>query len=1089
MKSTARTVAAKSANHGRTAHPTCKRESPAPCKALADAGNQAVQAAFRDRCIQARLVVGANDDPLEREADSIADAVVQGRQPCSCGGDCPDCQKQKERLRRKPRGGDPASGRSAATNILSRLGLGRPLEPAAQRLLSSRLGQDFSRTRIHTGKLAHQSASAINARAFTYGDNIVFARGEYRPNTASGLHLLAHEVAHTIQQDAGRVVRRRIPEELAGDRPYYDPPRGSEHSPSAATPSTMDAIKRINRHSWVGPLDEYELERLWDSYGDSLPSVAESNWAEWHLSLHGGAELYDIPTVQSEKERFRAAIARVARGYLNENQDLAQREKQAVGAGTGAAPTPEQSAALEQRRQAADRIRSARRAQAGLRMTKVGYDRLPGRFALVDSECHPIANEWGNRGLVVKPFNPHMRPDLPPRGDECFEMPTWEATKAMWDRLAAVIEGEIARYPSLYALARDLREESIAISQGGESGADAARSRIGAALDDLLRNIERSRPRLETNFAFELKPIHETLLRSPPWNGTFKSAVGRKAVEGYEDRQFWISLGLGTLAAALFLVASLATGGMAAFFLGAGVGIGAGMAAHSWQHYQAMQQAFRTNLSDRTALVSSGQVSAALTTALLDTVFVFLDVFSAARAIRAGAGAARLTERALPRTVQAAERAEAQAAERALGEVAQQDLSQVASRLRAGAAREVRDEALRRQGYILEIEVEIAGRRHVYRQLRDGTWCRFGSRICGISFPGSEVNRLAANAREAIENPAAAALRESLESGAQGAPRLISATRIQEVVGRLAGRFPVLSMLSEGAAERIVRAAFAQASGGGLRRAGRWLSAARGQLMEEIANARVRGLLGSRAGRQALGLGHVTEELIFIEGHRIRTLGGAQLTDGVIAIRRGEQLEILSVLESKAGRFAAGGLTESWTGLRRASTSELAEALRQLAGGRVSTGLRRRFPSFDANLIDQIRRSLPIDRQHLMDALNGLAASDLRAIRAQLRGGEGQVARDVERLMEIASREGLNIDGRLVPVSLPRRPGFIGAVPRDVGTEEIAASLAAEGHRFRSLDLGEQGLTSRQLYQLARELVNALGQDLERAASAAWPTP
>ena len=165
---------------------------------------------------------------------------------------------------------------------------------------------------------------------------------------------------------------------------------------------------------------------------------------------------------------------------------------------------------------------------------------------------------------------------------------------------------------------------------------------------------------------------------------------------------------------------------------------------------------------------------------------------------------------------------------------------------------------------------------------------------------------------------AAVALREVVESTTHKMLRLLTATRVAEVSSRLLGRFPVLGRLNPGAVERIVRAAHAMAEGGGLRRAARWVSAARGQLLEEIAAARARHLLSTRAGREALGLGHITEEMIFIEGSRIRDASGAMLTDGVIVTRRGDQLEIVAVLESKAGEFAAGGLTQSLTGLRRA---------------------------------------------------------------------------------------------------------------------------------------------------------------------------
>lgn len=59
---------------------------------------------------------------------------------------------------------------------------------------------DFGQIRIHTNQEATQSARMINARAYTFGNNIVFNDAEYAPETHSGKWLLAHELTHTIQQ-------------------------------------------------------------------------------------------------------------------------------------------------------------------------------------------------------------------------------------------------------------------------------------------------------------------------------------------------------------------------------------------------------------------------------------------------------------------------------------------------------------------------------------------------------------------------------------------------------------------------------------------------------------------------------------------------------------------------------------------------------------------------------------------------------------------------------------------------------------------------------------------------------------------------
>ncbi|MBL8739581.1 MAG: DUF4157 domain-containing protein, partial [Myxococcales bacterium] len=79
-------------------------------------------------------------------------------------------------------------------------GGGQALAPDIQQSMAPSFGRDLSGVRIHTGAAAAASAESLSARAYTVGDHIVFNRGEYQPHTRAGKHLLAHELAHTLQQ-------------------------------------------------------------------------------------------------------------------------------------------------------------------------------------------------------------------------------------------------------------------------------------------------------------------------------------------------------------------------------------------------------------------------------------------------------------------------------------------------------------------------------------------------------------------------------------------------------------------------------------------------------------------------------------------------------------------------------------------------------------------------------------------------------------------------------------------------------------------------------------------------------------------------
>ncbi len=77
---------------------------------------------------------------------------------------------------------------------------GTPLDPATRRTMESRFGHDFGDVRVHDGATADRAARAADARAFTLGQSIYFAAGQYAPDAIAGRRLLAHELVHTVQQ-------------------------------------------------------------------------------------------------------------------------------------------------------------------------------------------------------------------------------------------------------------------------------------------------------------------------------------------------------------------------------------------------------------------------------------------------------------------------------------------------------------------------------------------------------------------------------------------------------------------------------------------------------------------------------------------------------------------------------------------------------------------------------------------------------------------------------------------------------------------------------------------------------------------------
>lgn len=199
------------------------RAAPGPPKPapgpLGDLGNQTLQRLFAAGAIQARLRVSQPNDPDEQEADRVADRVM--RMPASPGGcpggcapddetPCPACAAR--RARRVQRQAGAGIGAPPAADLATGLGPGRPLEPATRGFMEPRFGRDFGNVRIHTNDQAAQSAQSINAQAYTFGHDVVFDAGQYMPQSTSGRRLLAHELAHVVQQqsDRGTTLARQV---------------------------------------------------------------------------------------------------------------------------------------------------------------------------------------------------------------------------------------------------------------------------------------------------------------------------------------------------------------------------------------------------------------------------------------------------------------------------------------------------------------------------------------------------------------------------------------------------------------------------------------------------------------------------------------------------------------------------------------------------------------------------------------------------------------------------------------------------------------------------------------------------------------
>jgi hypothetical protein len=141
---------------------------------------------------------------------------------------------------------------------------GEPLEGAARRRFERGFGHSFNRVRVHVGPEAARSARAVNALAYTVGERIVFDHGQYAPSTATGRALLAHELAHVIQQrgaqaqpwgprlDNSAPAHDRAAEVMAEHAITGDPTPAT----TAAAVTPVQLLQRAEKGTYVSTLED-----------------------------------------------------------------------------------------------------------------------------------------------------------------------------------------------------------------------------------------------------------------------------------------------------------------------------------------------------------------------------------------------------------------------------------------------------------------------------------------------------------------------------------------------------------------------------------------------------------------------------------------------------------------------------------------------------------------------------------------------------------------------------------------------------------------------------------------------------------------
>ncbi|MEH2335384.1 eCIS core domain-containing protein [Nostoc sp.] len=188
--------------------------------------------------IQAKLTIGEPGDKYEQEADETARQVVQRiHQPQSDKHQRESLPEEEDELQMKPSGniqreslpdeeelqmkpmvqrrvsnGGVAATQDLEASINQARGGGQPLAKNIREPMEQAFGANFSRVKVHTDTQADQLNRAIQAKAFTTGQDVFFRQGAYEPGSRGGQELLAHELTHVVQQKGGEVQRAQLAE-------------------------------------------------------------------------------------------------------------------------------------------------------------------------------------------------------------------------------------------------------------------------------------------------------------------------------------------------------------------------------------------------------------------------------------------------------------------------------------------------------------------------------------------------------------------------------------------------------------------------------------------------------------------------------------------------------------------------------------------------------------------------------------------------------------------------------------------------------------------------------------------------------------
>ena len=246
--------------------------------------------------VQTKLRINTPGDAFEQEADRVAEQVMRMPDPRSSSsvGDaslhgnttphagtiqraCKSCSADEELIQAKNTGASVPEVTPAINSGIQSLDAGgRSLSGAERSYFEPRFGRDFSNVRIHDNTGAASLARSVNARAFTYGHNVVMGAGEYSPDSRSGRKLLAHELTHVVQQRQSHlgiqrlsITQHALSKGTCGERNVQ-----WVFSLDKAAPENGYIVQQIDKHEYIATCPD-------EAYGP--PAPIHKFWEAWFV--------------------------------------------------------------------------------------------------------------------------------------------------------------------------------------------------------------------------------------------------------------------------------------------------------------------------------------------------------------------------------------------------------------------------------------------------------------------------------------------------------------------------------------------------------------------------------------------------------------------------------------------------------------------------------------------------------------------------------------------------------------------------------------------------------------------------------------